>query len=319
MACLKLKYLNLPTNLRIVYQNYGSEAPFNLSSKSTWCYRYGFNGMERDDEIRGKGNSYDYGARMYDPRIARFFSIDPLSYEFPYWSPYLYAANDPIRMIDVYGMGPGDRVKAARSLLGKPYSQESGGLRTGMDQKSLANMDCSEFVCRVLAADKITPKVESMNSTKLREYLGNEQKFVHSTNNPKVGDVAVWEGHVGIVTSVKDGKIKLAHARGAGKLSSENPYHITPGEYRSSKFYGYYRPISESDEGKDVIDVNEPVTEKVDDNIYYGGTLSTVNVETKSGVPLFLPSKTTTTVSSKLPDTPEKIISETAKTISSAL
>lgn len=29
-------------------------------------YRYGFNGMEKDDEVKGSGNSYDFGARIYD-------------------------------------------------------------------------------------------------------------------------------------------------------------------------------------------------------------------------------------------------------------
>jgi hypothetical protein len=38
---------------------------------SQYCdYRYGFNGMEKDDEVKnGKGNSYDFGARMYDSRL----------------------------------------------------------------------------------------------------------------------------------------------------------------------------------------------------------------------------------------------------------
>jgi RHS repeat-associated protein len=103
MACPKLKYLNPPTNLRIVYQNYGSETPFNLSSKSTWCYRYGFQGQERDDEVKGKGNSYDYGARMYDPRIGRWFATDPLEKKYPFFTPYNYAANSPIIVIDIDG------------------------------------------------------------------------------------------------------------------------------------------------------------------------------------------------------------------------
>ena len=55
-------------------------------------------------------------------------------------------------------------------------------------------------------------------------------------------------GHVGIVAAVADdGKFKLIHARGVGKLSSENPYFIAASVYRpGSKFYGFYRPISEN-------------------------------------------------------------------------
>lgn len=38
--------------------------------------RYGFNGMEADNEIKGQGNAYDFGGRsIYDGRIARFISL----------------------------------------------------------------------------------------------------------------------------------------------------------------------------------------------------------------------------------------------------
>jgi hypothetical protein len=38
-------------------------------------YRYGFQGQEKDDEIKGgKGNSLNYTFRMHDPRVGRFFA-----------------------------------------------------------------------------------------------------------------------------------------------------------------------------------------------------------------------------------------------------
>jgi hypothetical protein len=30
-------------------------------------YRYGFNGKENDNEVKGEGNQQDYGMRIYDP------------------------------------------------------------------------------------------------------------------------------------------------------------------------------------------------------------------------------------------------------------
>jgi RHS repeat-associated protein len=59
--------------------------------------------MEKDDELKGKGNSYDFGARMLDPRVGRFLSLDPLQKKFSYLSPYIYANNNPIANIDVDG------------------------------------------------------------------------------------------------------------------------------------------------------------------------------------------------------------------------
>ncbi len=67
-------------------------------------YRYGFNGMEGDQELKGPGNSYDFGARMYDPRIGRFFAIDPLASEYPWNSPYAFSENRVIDGIELEGL-----------------------------------------------------------------------------------------------------------------------------------------------------------------------------------------------------------------------
>ncbi len=46
-------------------------------SASSAAYRYGFQGQEKDDEIKGEGNSLNYKFRMHDPRVGRFFTEDP--------------------------------------------------------------------------------------------------------------------------------------------------------------------------------------------------------------------------------------------------
>lgn len=66
-------------------------------------YRYGFNGMEKDNELKGEGNSINYEARMHDTRVGRFFSVDPLTESFAHYSPYQFAGNTPIQAIDLDG------------------------------------------------------------------------------------------------------------------------------------------------------------------------------------------------------------------------
>jgi RHS repeat-associated protein len=51
-------------------------------------YRFGFNGMQKDDELKGEGNSLNYTFRMHDPRVGRFFSVDPLFKDYPQLTPY---------------------------------------------------------------------------------------------------------------------------------------------------------------------------------------------------------------------------------------
>ena len=66
-------------------------------------YRYGFNGKEKDKDINSL-TAYDYGFRIYNPGIGRFLSVDPLTKNYPSWSPYPFAMNRPIDGIDLDGL-----------------------------------------------------------------------------------------------------------------------------------------------------------------------------------------------------------------------
>lgn len=69
-------------------------------------YSYGFNGMEKDDEIKGNGNSYDYGARMHDARLVRWIRVDPFSDKCANESPYNFDFNSLLILIDPDGKEP---------------------------------------------------------------------------------------------------------------------------------------------------------------------------------------------------------------------
>ncbi|MFX1705337.1 hypothetical protein PV783_15340 [Chitinophaga sp. CC14] len=69
-------------------------------------YRYGFNGQEKSDEIKGEGNSYTAQFWEYDPRIGRRWNLDPKPTTGV--SDYSVFYNSPILFSDVLGNKPED-------------------------------------------------------------------------------------------------------------------------------------------------------------------------------------------------------------------
>jgi RHS repeat-associated protein len=91
------------------YYPFGQLMPNRHGSSES--YRYGFQGQEKDDELKGEGNSLNYTFRIHDPRIGRFLSIDPLAGKMPEFSPYSFVFNNPMRFTDPDGREPKDDIR----------------------------------------------------------------------------------------------------------------------------------------------------------------------------------------------------------------
>ena len=99
--------------------------PFGMSmpgrTYNTEGYRYSFNGKEDDAEWAKQ----DYGFRIYDKRINRFLSIDPLTKKYPELTPYQFASNTPIMAIDLDGLEANVRTLPQRGTIARRAQENS--------------------------------------------------------------------------------------------------------------------------------------------------------------------------------------------------
>ena len=80
--------------------------PLQTPHSNKGGYRYSFNGQEADNEVLGKGALHAFEYRMHDTRIGRFWSVDPLAGDYPYWSTYQFAGLMPTWYGELEGLEP---------------------------------------------------------------------------------------------------------------------------------------------------------------------------------------------------------------------
>jgi RHS repeat-associated protein len=86
------------------YTSFIKDSRFTVQPRSQKKgYFFRFNGKENNKEIYGDGNTMDFGARIYDSRLGRWMSVDPLYMLYPFSSPYNFSLNSPIFFMDFDG------------------------------------------------------------------------------------------------------------------------------------------------------------------------------------------------------------------------
>jgi RHS repeat-associated protein len=136
---------------------------------ATSSYRYGFNGKENDSEVKGEGNEQDYGMRIYDPRLGKFLSVDPLIKKYPELTPYQFASNTPIQAVDLDGM------EAAMVMFPKTASDKDKNDFYKAYDKSLTKGAIAVGVVSLVVADHIFTGGQITRTT--IQVLGTAQLF----------------------------------------------------------------------------------------------------------------------------------------------
>lgn len=115
-------------------------------------YRFGYNGMEMDNETKGEGITYFTTHRYYDSRLGRWFSIDPETHEFPDASPFIAMDDNPIAKEDQEGDFWNFVVGAAIGLAVDYGTQVAGNLIQGKSlAKSLTDVDGTSLIISTVA------------------------------------------------------------------------------------------------------------------------------------------------------------------------
>ena len=89
-------------------QTAGSSSSTLTDASNRWRY----SGKEEQKTLNSSLPLIDYGARMYDPTIARWLSVDPMAEKYYPLSPYVYCAGNPLKFIDPTGMKWEDPIQA---------------------------------------------------------------------------------------------------------------------------------------------------------------------------------------------------------------
>ncbi|WP_400190159.1 DUF6443 domain-containing protein [Hymenobacter sp. B81] len=159
------------------YDPYGLELA-GLARPPAGENKYTWNGKERQDEFGL--NSLDYGARMYDPQLGRWNSIDPLADLMRRYSPYTFAFNNPLRFIDPDGMAPYDPHVT--------YLAKNGNIQTVSEVASSTKYGKAHNGVRTVTRTQETASVDVLQGGNGRMHRSNPRTTTETTTSTQAYD-----------------------------------------------------------------------------------------------------------------------------------
>ncbi|WP_081492053.1 RHS repeat domain-containing protein [Saprospira grandis] len=177
-----------------LYYPFGWEMP-GRKFVSGEDYRFGFNGVE-DDRDWGTQNIQDYGFRLYNPSIGKFLSVDPLSPDYPWYTPYQFAGNMPIWAVDLDGLEEqyyGDYMKHIIDGATSLFVQKAEDM-LGSVGESLRKVP-SEIFTQTLdkRASNAMENFSRYRDSEVKTYGESEKQEIFKTDADKTANILLYE------------------------------------------------------------------------------------------------------------------------------
>ena len=166
--------------------------------------RHTFSAKERDAET---GLSY-FGARYYSSDLSIWLSVDPMSDKYPSLSPYVYCADNPVKLVDPNGEEVGDYYDLNGKWLGRDKNndnlaytatsvvKDASGYVVSAKNKSLLPIGNSELLDRATwvcgesggSMEQITSRIHNVGDATSTSDAGVADYYAFAIHNASKAD-----------------------------------------------------------------------------------------------------------------------------------
>jgi RHS repeat-associated protein len=175
----------------------------NFPISASFADNHTFSAKERDTET---GLSY-FGARYYSSDLSIWLSVDPMSGKYPSFSPYVYCANNPVKLVDPDGRqweSKADEEKALSLIEQAQDNQKTiyASIKMITSKKELSRRD------KAMLNDLISQyQYLSEGIANLKDMGSSTEETFHFSNLPSIDE--------GCVHKRQDGVIDIIHSSDA--------------------------------------------------------------------------------------------------------